>query len=229
MGGDFWLSEGQKIVYCWYDIFNQRLFGKFSFNFVFSFYKPSLYFSSADILLSQVLASLIIRLALAETFCLNCGILINSRRADYKCEPISSVSFFDNTAQLTAVNWVVCCCLYVRCLQIFHDLYRLIKFLISRPQLSLDSSRVILVCFQKFKKRQFLFIQMGHLFCLEVVRLIVVLVRRPLFSWELESEKWVNLCGVEKRKQILSSKRHCCKVLQDPLNTLFFLWTNFPC
>ena len=88
-------------MYCWYGIFNQRLFGKFSFNFVFSFYKPSLYFSSADILLSQVLASLIIRLALAETFCLNCGI---SRRADYKCEPISSVSFFDNTAQLTAVN-----------------------------------------------------------------------------------------------------------------------------
>ena len=62
-------------MYCWYGIFNQRLFGKFSFNFVFSFYKPSLYFSSADILLSQVLASLIIRLALAETFCLNCGIL----------------------------------------------------------------------------------------------------------------------------------------------------------
>ena len=75
MGGDFWLSEGQKILYCWYGIFNQRLFGKFSFNFVFSFYKPFLYFSSADILLSQVLASLIIRLALAETFCLNCGIL----------------------------------------------------------------------------------------------------------------------------------------------------------
>ena len=56
-------------------VYNQRLFGKFSFNFVFSFYKPFLYFSSADILLSQVLASLIIRLALAETFCLNCGIL----------------------------------------------------------------------------------------------------------------------------------------------------------
>ena len=51
------------------------MFGKFSFNFVFYFYKPFLYFSSADILLSQVLASLIIRLALAETFCLNCGIL----------------------------------------------------------------------------------------------------------------------------------------------------------
>ena len=75
-------------MYCWYGIFNQRLFGKFSFNLVSSFYKPSLYFSSADILLSQVLASLIIRLALVL----------------YKCEPISSVSFFDNTAQLTAVN-----------------------------------------------------------------------------------------------------------------------------
>ena len=149
MGGDFWLSEGQKIVYCWYGIFNQRLFGKFSFNFVFSFYKPSLYFSSADILLSQVLASLIIRLALAETFLPELR-YFNSRRADYKCEPISSVSFFDNTAQLTAVNWVVCCSLDVRCLQIFHDLYRLIKFLISHPQLFLDSSRVILVCFQKF-------------------------------------------------------------------------------
>ena len=228
MRGDFWLSEGQTIVYCWYGIFNQRMFGKFSFNFVFFFLQTLsvllicwyIAITGSGIVDNQISSS---RNILSELR------YFNSRRADYKCEPISSVSFFDNTAQLTAVNWVVCCCLDVRCLQIFHDLYRLIKFLISHPQLSLDSSRVILVCFQKFKKRQFLFIQMGHLFCLEVVRLIVVFVPRPLFSWELESEKWVNLCGEEKRKQILSSKRHCCKVLQDPLNTLFFSLTNFPC
>ena len=100
------------------------------------------------------------------------------------------------------------------------------KFLISHPKLSLNSSRVILVCFQKLKKRQCLFIQMGLLFCLEVVRLIVVFVRRPLFSWKLESEKWLNLCGEEKRKQILSSKRHCCEVLQDPQNTTFVIWVS---
>ena len=48
---------------------------KFLWISFFTFYKPSLRFSSPAILLSQVLASLIIRLALAETFCLNCGIL----------------------------------------------------------------------------------------------------------------------------------------------------------
>ena len=163
MRGDFWLSEGQTIVYCWYGIFNQRMFGKFSFNFVFFFLQTLsvllicwyIAITGSGIVDNQISSS---RNILSELR------YFNSRRADYKfgwrqhresCEPVSSVSFFDNTVQLTTVNWVVCCCLYVRGLQIFHDLYRLIKFLISHPQLSLDSSRDILVCFQKFKKDNF--------------------------------------------------------------------------
>ena len=35
MGSDLWLSEGYRIVFCWYSIFNQRPLGKISLNFVF--------------------------------------------------------------------------------------------------------------------------------------------------------------------------------------------------
>ena len=35
MRSDLWLSEGYRIVFCWYSIFNQRPLGKISLNFVF--------------------------------------------------------------------------------------------------------------------------------------------------------------------------------------------------
>ena len=69
---------------------------------------------------------------------------------------------------------------------------------------------------------------MCHLFCLEMVSLIVVLVSGPILSFmRVRIAKVVEFVWEEKQQRILLLKRHCCKVLQDPLNTTFVIWV--PC